>query len=99
NRLPTSPQTLAWFLAANLLMLPGILPMRPMITVAWSLSYELFFYVFICLLATTLRMRNWQPRWRIFLFGGIALVRFLAAGTPLASHPRMTMFLAGILLW
>jgi len=98
NRLPTS-QTLIWFLAANLLMLPGVVPMQPMITVAWSLSYELFFYVFICLLVTTLRMRDWQPRWRISLFAGIVLVRFLAAGTPLATHPRMTMFMAGILLW
>jgi peptidoglycan/LPS O-acetylase OafA/YrhL len=99
DRLPTSPQTLIWFVAANLLMLPGVVPMRPMITVAWSLSYELFFYIFICLVVTTFRMRQWQPRWRISLFAGIALVRLLSADTPLAFHSRMTMFLAGILLW
>ena len=26
-------------------MLPGLLPIKPIITVAWSLSYEWFFYL------------------------------------------------------
>src|SRR5690242_12292580 len=34
-----------YYVAENLLLLPGVLPIEPLITVAWSLSYEFAYYL------------------------------------------------------
>lgn len=92
-KLPQSAGELVWYLTANVLMLPGIIDMRPMITVAWSLSYELFFYTFIGLVVSTLFLRLWRPWWRVVVFATLAVALIVFTGT------RMSMFLAGVLLW
>src|SRR5260370_16913163 len=38
------------YIAENLLLMPGIFRLRAMNTVTWSLSYEMFFYLFLPLL-------------------------------------------------
>jgi peptidoglycan/LPS O-acetylase OafA/YrhL len=92
-KLPQSPALLVWYLAANLLMLPGIIDMRPMITVAWSLSYELFFYTFIGFFVRTFSLPQWRPWRRIVVFATLAVILIVFTGT------RMAMFVAGVLLW
>lgn len=85
------------YILQNLLLLPGIFPIVPIITVAWSLSYEMMFYVAIPLLIITLKLRERGTRWRVAFFlivaAGIAAYSALFAG-----HVRLIMFVSGILL-
>jgi len=99
SKLPAWPWDVALYLCANLLMLPGILPIQPMITQAWSLSYEWLFYLAgpLVVLVTGLRHRPWQAR--VILLLGLAAGYLALCALRLALHPRMTMFLAGCVLW
>jgi peptidoglycan/LPS O-acetylase OafA/YrhL len=60
------------YLFANFLMLPGILPIVPLITVAWSLSYELSFYLTLPLLIKWLHIPAWPRPARIAFFLALA---------------------------
>lgn len=88
----------AWiYTLQNFALLPGIFPITPMITVAWSLSYEMFFYLAIpaaiLLLALRQRSRPWRIRVILALGGGFALYCAVYGG-PL----RLIMFITGMLL-
>ena len=86
------------YLAANYLMLPGFFPIVPLITVAWSLSYELFFYLVLPLGISSLRLRAWPHNKRVVLVTAISIAHLALAGSGLVGHPRMVMFTCGILL-
>lgn len=86
------------YMVANLLMLPGLFPIKPLFTVAWSLSYEMFFYMTVPLLVSAAHRLGWNGERRVAAIGacGVALVLWCTAfGAP---HLRMLMFLAGMLL-
>jgi peptidoglycan/LPS O-acetylase OafA/YrhL len=88
----------ALYLLANYLLLPGLLPIQPMITVAWSLSYEMFCYLALPVMVTILRLRDRSVRWRLILFLSIAAA--FSAYTALYGGPvRLIMFIAGIVLY
>jgi len=94
------------YLAANVAMLPGLWPMVPLMTVAWTLSYELGFYAALGLGLLVLPPVA-DGRWRVaglvvgalglsglgmvFGVGGPAIGE---AGVPI----RMLAFFAGMLL-
>jgi peptidoglycan/LPS O-acetylase OafA/YrhL len=86
------------YLAANLLLLPGLFPIKPMITVAWSLSYEMFFY--LCLpgvvAAFGLRRRSGMQRIGLIALAAIVLGAWGAASGN--EHVRMLMFMSGMLV-
>jgi len=85
----------AKYLLLNILLLPGIFPIEPIITVAWSLSYEMFFYLTIPVLVATLRLRSWSAKQRCALFGVAALcIIMLVSG----EYTRIAMFLGGIMI-
>jgi exopolysaccharide production protein ExoZ len=86
------------YLSQNFLLLPGMLPIEPLIAVAWSLSYEMLYYLVIPVLIGAMRLRAWQPRWRC-LFFICAAVAMIAAPDLVGGHPRLSMFIAGILLF
>lgn len=98
SKVPSSWPEATFYLIANLLFLPGILPMHPLITVAWSLSYEMFFYLSIPALIAVTRMRRWRRLSRCLLFGGLLLVHCIAYRMNILPHIRLGMFIAGILL-
>lgn len=97
GRLPMEPWALGWYLVHNLLLLGGLLPLPVMITVTWSLSYEVFYYLAVPLLVGAARLRTWPSAARCLLFIGMALAWsgwcFLHGG-PI----RMIMFIAGMLV-
>ena len=97
SKIPNGLAGLAYVLQ-NALLLPGIFDIKPMITVAWSLSYEAFAYVAIPLLIGVLSMRS-MKRWRrvicLLLLSGAVFV--LTAGG--LGHLRLTMFLCGMLVF
>jgi exopolysaccharide production protein ExoZ len=99
SKLPASPADAAVYLVQNLLFLPGLLPIDPLITVSWSLSYEFLFYLTIPILIWVTGMRRWKRRWRVlyflFLLAAICLAEFVHA-TP---HGRLGLFVAGMLVY
>jgi peptidoglycan/LPS O-acetylase OafA/YrhL len=99
SKLPDRAGQLALAIGTNILMLPGILPTTPIISVAWSLSYEWFFYLTLPLIVLFCNMKAWNWRSRIAFWTGVAIVQYLAATLFGESHLRLIMFTAGIILW
>lgn len=87
------------YIIENLLLLPGIFPIEPLITVCWSLSYEFLFYLTVPLLVGLTGMRRWQRRWRVAAFVSVILVHCIGYQLKLLPHIRMNMFLAGMLVY
>jgi exopolysaccharide production protein ExoZ len=96
SRVPTQCLAAVEYVLMNAALLPGILRIKAIITVAWSLSYELFFYLTIPLLVRFLRMPAWSSWQRVLLFVSVIAIRCsLISVLPI----RMLMFLAGILVF
>lgn len=84
------------YLFENLMLLPGILEIRPFVTVAWSLSYEFCFYLGLPLLVAATGARRWPSGLRSVLLLGLAA---LALGLFANAGPiRLAMFLPGALV-
>jgi exopolysaccharide production protein ExoZ len=98
RKVPEESGDAALFIVQNLLLLPGIFAIDPLITVAWSLSYELFYYLVMPLLVAVFGLRLRTPRWRCCFFVGMTVAAFGAAAVW-GGHVRLTLFLAGVLLF
>lgn len=83
------PATLWALLAANLLLLPGLLPLPILLGVAWSLSYEWGFYLF----AASARVASGRSR----IFAPLLLVA--VAACLLWIYPRAVFFLVGAMVF
>jgi exopolysaccharide production protein ExoZ len=99
SRIPASRGAALGYIVANLAMLPGMFAITPLITVAWSLSYEWFFYLLLPLTVWALRMRGWTPVRRIVFVLTICVVQYTLCDMHVSAHPRLIMFGAGICLW
>ena len=94
-----STGNLVCYLAANLLLLPGAFDIKPIITVAWSLSYEVVFYISATLGIRAAGMERWTARQRLGLFSTIALIYLFYCFMLPKSHVRSLMFIVGVLLY
>lgn len=97
SKIPPGVSATSAYLLANLLLLPGLAPITPMITVAWSLSYEFFYYLAMPVVVLVFGLRGRSPQWRIGFFAALGLVGLLAFwawGGPV----RLLVFVPGILL-
>jgi peptidoglycan/LPS O-acetylase OafA/YrhL len=101
SHLPRDWGAAAECIAENVALLPGIVPKQPLIVVAWTLSYEAFFYLSLPVAVWVLGLRRWKPSARILFF-------LLVPATYLFCcerwdgpwvHPRLVAFLAGMLLY
>lgn len=81
-----SGAALAWRLPVNMLALPGLLPIDNLHPAAWSLSYEMGFYL-ACTTLWVLRER--APRWTMWIAAALCLLALL-------SFPRAIFFLGGL---
>lgn len=98
NKIPSPAAAGAIYLLQNYLLLPGLFPIQAMITVAWSLSYEMFYYLAIPLLITLIKLRERSSSWRTAFF--ICLAVAFALLTALNGGPiRLIMFISGIVLY
>ena len=98
SKLPQGAIDKTIYIGQNLLLLPGIFDIDPVITVAWSLSYEVFYYLFIPLVVFLLKLKSWKVENRIWfwvLFSLISLIAYSLLGGPI----RLLMFISGILLF
>ena len=84
------------YLGENLLLLPGVFSIPPLISVTWSLSYEFFFYLTLPLLVNFTGMRGWRRWQRVSI---LAALLGLILGGVLPLPIRMGMFLVGMLVY
>ena len=98
SKLPADLGAAALLVVQNLLFLPGLFEVTAIITVAWSLSYEVFYYLVTPTLVAVLGLRRWRPRSRIAATLTASVVAF--ALVALYGGPvRLLLFAAGILLY
>ena len=98
SKLPELIEDRAIYILQNILLLPGLFDIDPIITVAWSLSYEAFYYLFVPCVIFGLRLKKWSPQGRVVFWmmaAGIGFAIFPLVGIPL----RLLMFVSGILLF
>ena len=98
NRIPSSVVSGFIYLLQNLLLLPGIFPIQPLITVAWSLSYEMFYYLVIPGVIAIFGLRERSVGWRVAFFVAVTLIG-AGVGAVYGGPIRLIMFVSGILLF
>jgi exopolysaccharide production protein ExoZ len=109
SRIPETWAGGVTYVVENLAFLPGIFSIRPLMSVAWSLSYEWLFYLLIPVLVAILALHRWRRRLRILLFLFLAGVltsaiaiwpeTFFTPHSIETSHVRAIMFVGGILVF
>jgi exopolysaccharide production protein ExoZ len=99
SKLPKSVPSALLYVAANAIFLPGMTRITPIIVVAWSLSYEWFFYLLIPVVISGLRLGRWRSWQRIVFFLLFALMACLLRIHIIAGHQRWVLFASGIVLW
>ncbi|MFA9218607.1 MAG: acyltransferase family protein [Sphingomonadaceae bacterium] len=95
SKIPPAPLAAARYIAQNYLLLCGL--GQPLVTVSWSLSYEMAYYLAMPALIAAFGLRRRPPVWRCGLFALLLLTGawcHVAHGAPV----RLLMFLAGVLL-
>ena len=85
------------FIFANILLLPGVFPLTSIVTVAWTLSFEIFFYLGTGLAVHLLALRRRSTAFRFILISSL-LVALVAVPPIRASAGSFAMFLPGMLL-
>jgi exopolysaccharide production protein ExoZ len=98
GKVPAATAERIIYLVQNFLLLPGIFRINPMITVAWSLSYEMFYYLAIPLVITLFRLRERAPVFRTTFFLSVAFVVAIYCAVN-GGHIRLIMFISGIVLF
>jgi exopolysaccharide production protein ExoZ len=107
RRVPNSAAGGATYIVQNILLLPGIADIQPLIPAAWSLSYEISFYLAIPIVVQLLRMSLWSRLhrclfWTSLLWLHLLCVLLLGRKLPVYHYQsndylRFGMFLAGML--
>ncbi len=97
NKIPVGFWNAVGYLLANLSLLPLLGPIKPLIVVTWSLSYEFFYYLAMPLLISVLALRRWRTAQRVTLWILIAAATFVYSW-HFGGHVRLVMFVSGVLL-
>jgi peptidoglycan/LPS O-acetylase OafA/YrhL len=98
SKIPSEPAEAITYLLQNFLLLPGIFRIEPIISVTWSLSFEVLFYISIPIIIAVLALRSWRSEYRSVLFLVLAIL-ILIYPFNFGIYNRMAMFLSGILLY
>jgi len=104
SKLPQGLSQASFYFVQNILLLPGMFPIQPIITVAWSLSFELFFYLFIPVAIFGLQLKRWSANqrilfWTILAFAYLAFCHLPQFRYSLDHKAHLIMFVSGILLF
>jgi exopolysaccharide production protein ExoZ len=87
-----------FYLAENIAFLPGLLPIAPLSSVNWSLSYEWWFYVTVTLLFSTLGVATSRKVIRVGLISTFATVLVGFSVLGFAAPIRGLPLFAGMIL-
>jgi peptidoglycan/LPS O-acetylase OafA/YrhL len=98
SKLPLQSYDAFVYLLQCFLLLPGVFDIEPLFSVAWTLSYELFFYIITPFIILLLKLRNWTPKYRIAFLLIVSLLGFYLSYEN-TSHIQFLMFLSGMILY
>jgi peptidoglycan/LPS O-acetylase OafA/YrhL len=109
SRLPARSSDVVSTLLLNVALLPGFVNIKPIVSVAWSLSYELYFYLAAPLLIRSTRFNKLSRRSRltVLVVISVAFIAFSVCAPMLTSathlpltrcHVRLVMFLCGMIV-
>lgn len=98
SKLPDTLYNTIIYIIQCALLLPGIFDIRPIFSVAWTLSYELFFYISTPILILLLGLRNWSKQQRVLLLILLAIMGFIICWDNV-KHIELLMFISGMLLF
>jgi peptidoglycan/LPS O-acetylase OafA/YrhL len=96
DRVPAEGSLL--YLAQNALLLPGVFPIAPIVPVAWSLSYEICFYLGVATVVGVLGLRRWPWKVRVLLVAALFVALLGTPGLTLRTR-TFALFAPGILLY
>lgn len=96
SKLPNNIVESVIYIIANILLLPGIFDITPIVTVSWSLSYELFYYIVIPIVVFSLKLKKWNFKFRLAFWANLGLIIVLLFDGGLA---RLVMFVGGIFVY
>jgi peptidoglycan/LPS O-acetylase OafA/YrhL len=85
-------------LLGNVLLLAGVLPIDPLIVVAWTLSYEMFFYLVTPLIFRVASLRERTPVQRIVIVSAVWVIASIPGTIAEVGNARMLMFLGGVVV-
>lgn len=96
SKLPPDFEQAAIYLVINFLLLAEIVGVPPLITVSWSLSFEMLFYVVCPIFVMCFGLREWKT-WARSLLIVVVASAMLALAPFLKTYTRTAMFLVGML--
>jgi peptidoglycan/LPS O-acetylase OafA/YrhL len=79
SKLPTDPGAAVLLILESTLLLPGLLPIKPIMDVAWTLSFVMYFYFIEAGVAALFRRLQLTRPWRTAILAAIAIL-WAAAG-------------------
>ncbi len=99
NKIPGEiGKAISYLLQSFLVMPPLVSDIKPLMEVAWTLSYEMFFYIMTPFFVGLLQLRKWQANQRILFFLLLTIMGYLYC-FYYHGHIRLLMFVAGIILF
>jgi exopolysaccharide production protein ExoZ len=98
SKLPHDPGAALVYILENLLLLPGVLPIRPIITVSWTLSYVALYCILLPPIIEFTGMRGWRSSRRVIFFIASAIVCAAGAQYTSAYVPRLALLPVGALV-
>ena len=98
SRIPAHSWAAAKYIAANILFLPGVFRIAPIITVAWSLSFEFAFYICAPLVVLVLGADTQNRFRRLAILTTMWLCFSIVEVFLHGTHIRMLSFFSGMLL-
>jgi peptidoglycan/LPS O-acetylase OafA/YrhL len=99
SKLPPDPLHVALFIAGNLLVLPGILPIKPLMDVTWTLSFIIFFYFVEAGLARVFRAAGVSRFGRITFLTTAGILWARSSSIFGWWEARTAIFWCGMALW
>ena len=99
GKIPHNSWLAVIYLTENIALLPGLFPIVPIVSVAWTLSYEMFFYLAAGVLVLGTRMTKMSRNLRIAIVAVLTCAFLAASFAHIPYFPnRMMPFFAGMLL-
>ena len=99
SKIPADPMAAGRFVLENLALLPGLTGSPAMITVSWTLGYELMLYLSVPFIVRMLRMRDWRPQLRLLALVAIWVSYVAWCGLTAPSHVRLSIYLAAFIAY
>lgn len=99
NKIPADRTAAALYILQNILLLPGMFNIQPIIAVAWSLSYEFFFYFLMPVLMSVLGIRLWAKSRRVIFFVALSAIAIAVSLAGFQFRIQLTLFISGILVY